>query len=84
MSRETSPEGMPVPRERYERRGRAGRSRMLDEVCEQARLQPQARDRGAARSERGDAGRLLAPARIEQPRLHPTAERAARGEPSLK
>jgi len=35
MSRETSEELVPKLQERYERRGREGRSRMLDEVCEQ-------------------------------------------------
>ena len=35
MSRMMSAELLPKWRERYERRGRQGRSRMLDEVCEQ-------------------------------------------------
>ena len=35
MSRMISAELLPKWRERYERRGRQGRSRMLDEVCEQ-------------------------------------------------
>ncbi len=44
MSREMSRELLPKLRERYERREREGRARMLDEVCEPIRIQPQARE----------------------------------------